>query len=64
MTDEFRCPSCQSPYKVVRVEVDDKTRSAEVKCTECGFPFAAHESGHILKYFKTAPARTLRAVEH
>jgi len=54
--DEFRCPSCQAYYKVVRVAADQPTAKAEVNCTECGFAFAAHEEGQILKYFTTAPA--------
>lgn len=60
MTDDFQCPSCHAPYKVVRVETDDKSGPTDVSCTECSCPFTAYESGHILKYFKTAPSKVRR----
>ncbi|WP_198164791.1 hypothetical protein [Rhodoplanes sp. Z2-YC6860] len=62
MTEQFRCPSCQAPYAVVRVETDEKEQLGQVNCTECSFPFSAYENGSILKYFKTASSnvRALR----
>ena len=53
---KFRCPNCDTPYKVVRVEAGPKN-DRELVCPSCGGPLRNREGKFALKYFRTDGAR-------
>ena len=51
-TIRFECPTCQSKYKVVRVEAPT-THDRPLTCLSCGAPLLNREGKFALKYFRT-----------
>jgi hypothetical protein len=49
--EDFTCPQCQSPYKLVRVKPGPRTTNRPVHCTVCGYPLAPRDGEDVLKYF-------------
>jgi hypothetical protein len=49
---KFYCPTCEAPYKVVRVEAP-LNNDRELLCLSCGGPLRNREGKFALKYFKT-----------
>jgi hypothetical protein len=49
---KFYCPTCETPYKVVRVEAP-ATHDKQLLCLSCGGPLQSREGKFALKYFKT-----------
>jgi predicted RNA-binding Zn-ribbon protein involved in translation (DUF1610 family) len=48
----FKCPNCQTRYKVVRVEAPP-TPDRPLTCLSCGAPLRNREGKFALKYFRT-----------
>jgi len=48
----FRCPNCDTAYKVVRVEAP-LTHDQPLLCLSCGGPLHNREGKFALKYFRT-----------
>jgi hypothetical protein len=55
---KFRCPNCQSEYKVVRVEAPPALNQ-QVLCLSCGGPLNNREGRFALKYFRVDDGRGL-----
>jgi DNA-directed RNA polymerase subunit RPC12/RpoP len=47
----FKCPNCNSQYKLVRVEADPAATYGQIECPHCGGPLNGREGRFILKYF-------------
>lgn len=59
-SDEFRCPTCQATYMLVRIGPEDGYTDAPVACVVCSEAFTSREGTSFLKYFlMTRPARSL-----
>ncbi len=50
-TSRFDCPTCGTPYTLLRVEADPTSEDSEIGCTVCGTPLRAREDQFVLKYF-------------
>ena len=50
---KFRCPTCESQYKVVRVEAPLSEKEHPLTCIGCGAPLRNREGKFILKYLRT-----------
>jgi predicted RNA-binding Zn-ribbon protein involved in translation (DUF1610 family) len=46
---EFRCPTCESEYKVVRVEAALSANEHPLTCLSCGAPLRNREGKYVLK---------------
>jgi transcription elongation factor Elf1 len=51
---QFRCPTCESEYKVVRVEVPLSGNEHPLTCLGCGTPLRNREGKFILKYISAS----------
>ena len=49
---KFRCPTCESEYKVVRVELPLSGNEHPLTCLGCGAPLRNREGKFILKYLR------------
>jgi predicted RNA-binding Zn-ribbon protein involved in translation (DUF1610 family) len=49
---QFRCPTCESEYKVVRVEAALSANEHPLTCLSCGAPLRNREGKYVLKYFR------------
>lgn len=49
---KFRCPTCESEYKVVRVEAAPSGEEYPLTCLGCGAPLRNREGKFVLKYFR------------
>jgi hypothetical protein len=47
----FHCPTCEAPYKLVRVAAPPK-HDHELLCRSCGGPLRNREGKFALKYFR------------
>jgi hypothetical protein len=56
---KFYCPTCETPYKVVRVAAP-ATHDKELLCLVCGGPLRSREGKFALKYFKTGGSSAQR----
>jgi DNA-directed RNA polymerase subunit RPC12/RpoP len=57
----FKCPNCNSQYKLVRVEADPAASYRQIECPHCGGPLNNREGKFILKYFLVDhPRRQIR----
>jgi transcription elongation factor Elf1 len=50
---KFYCPTCETPYKVVRIEAAPTANDKQLLCLSCGAPLHNREGKYALKYFKT-----------
>ena len=48
----FKCPQCETAYKVVRVEASP-TDDISLVCLSCGEPLQNRDGKFALKYFRT-----------
>jgi hypothetical protein len=55
----FRCPNCDTAYKVVRVEAP-ATHDEPLLCLSCGGPLHNRDGKFALKYFRTDGSRSKR----
>ena len=55
----FRCPNCDTAYKVVRVDAP-ATHDEPLLCLSCGGPLHNREGKFALKYFRTDGSRSKR----
>ena len=53
---KFRCPNCETEYKVVLVEAPP-THTDPILCLSCGAPLQNREGKFALKYFRTTGSR-------
>jgi hypothetical protein len=49
---KFRCPTCDSQYKIVRVEVPLTENEHPLTCLGCGAPLLNRDGKFVLKYFR------------
>ena len=50
---QFRCPTCEADYKVVRAEAPP-THDKQLTCLGCGGPLRNREGKYALKYFRVS----------
>jgi hypothetical protein len=59
-TANFKCPTCEAEYKVVRVEAAP-THDQPLLCLSCGGPLQNREGKFALKYFRVDGSRRSRS---
>ena len=59
----FECPTCQTRYKVVRVEAPT-TQDRALTCLGCGAPLLNREGKFALEYFRTDGRVVLSEKKH
>jgi hypothetical protein len=50
--DKFRCPTCDTEYRLVRVEAEPSGNEHPLTCLGCGAPLCNREGKFALKYFR------------
>ena len=58
--NKVRCPTCQTEYLVVRVEVPPTHEGGELLCLSCGGPLRSREGKFALKYFRDGAKKEIK----
>jgi predicted Zn finger-like uncharacterized protein len=56
----FKCPTCNASYKVVRAEAPPTHDNQLLLCLSCGGPLRNREGKFALKYFRVGDRAKLR----